>query len=85
MPALNGTFFGNKLSDIFTLPDAINNFFFSDLKMFWFAIIFGIFQIVFARIISALYAMKHIRMAAWYEQPWLGYTGDSVIVYVRFQ
>ena len=53
------TFFGNKLSDIFTLPDAINNFFFSDLKMFWFAIIFGIFQIVFARILSALYAIKH--------------------------
>lgn len=59
MPALNGMFFGNKLSDILTLPDAINNFFFSDLKMFWFAIIFGIFQIVFARILSALYAIKH--------------------------
>jgi V/A-type H+-transporting ATPase subunit I len=59
MPALNGTFFGTKLNEVFTLPDAINNFFFSDLKMFWFAIIFGIFQIVFARTLSALYAIKH--------------------------
>ncbi len=59
MPALNGTFFGTKLGEVFTLPDAINSFFFSDLKMFWFAIIFGIFQIVFARTISAVYAMIH--------------------------
>jgi len=57
MPALNGTFFGTKIYDIMLLPDSINNLFFSDIKMFWFAIIFGIFQIIFARLVSAVYAI----------------------------
>lgn len=57
MASLSGVFFGAKIQEIFNLPDSINALFFSDLKMFWFAIIFGIFQIVFARIINALYLM----------------------------
>ena len=49
MPLFSGTFFGMKLADILPMPDNIKALFFSDLKMFWFAIIFGLFQIVFAR------------------------------------
>jgi Archaeal/vacuolar-type H+-ATPase subunit I len=58
MPALNGTFFGAKLYDIFPMPENIKSLFFSDMKMFWFAIIFGLVQIVFARIINAIFTMK---------------------------
>ena len=56
MPMLTGSIFGTKLSIIFSLPDSINSLFLSDLKMFWFAIIFGILQIVFARVINAIYS-----------------------------
>lgn len=58
MPALNGTFFGAKLYDIFPMPENIKDLFFSDMKMFWFAIIFGLVQIVSARLINAIYLMK---------------------------
>ncbi len=58
MPALNGTFFGTKIQSIITFPDNIHNFFFSDLKMFWFAIIFGIFHIIVARLINVIYVAK---------------------------
>ncbi len=59
MPALNGTFFGTKLYDFIDFPPAVKDFFFTDLQMFWFAIIFGIFQIVVARIVSGIYLMIH--------------------------
>ncbi len=58
MPALNGTFFGTKLYEIIPMPQNIADMFFSDLKMFWFAIIFGLVQIVFARLLNAVYMMK---------------------------
>lgn len=64
MPALNGTFFGAKLYEIFPMPDHIKDLFFSDMKMFWFAIIFGIVQIVTARIVNAIYAIKTKGIAA---------------------
>lgn len=54
MASLSGTFFGAKIYDIFTFPKSINEFFLSDLEMFWFAIIFGIIQIVFARLLNAI-------------------------------
>lgn len=55
MPLLSGTFFGMKLSEIFpSMPDNIKSLFFSDMKMFWFAIIFGIFQIIFAKMLHAI-------------------------------
>lgn len=55
MPMLSGTFFGMKLAEIIpSMPDNIKSFFFSDLKMFWFAIIFGIFQIIFAKMLKAI-------------------------------
>lgn len=57
MPMLSGVFFGAKLAEILPLPEAIKGMFFTDLKMFWFAIIFGLFQIVFARLVSAVYSM----------------------------
>ncbi|MDD2594708.1 MAG: V-type ATPase 116kDa subunit family protein [Bacteroidales bacterium] len=58
MPILNGTFFGTKIYDVFNMPDNIKGMFFNDIQMFWFAIIFGVFQIVVARLISAVYQMK---------------------------
>lgn len=58
MPALSGTFFGAKIYDIIHFPQNIKEFFFSDLKMFWFAIIFGIFHIIVARLINVIYLTK---------------------------
>ncbi|MEG0519126.1 MAG: V-type ATPase 116kDa subunit family protein [Bacteroidales bacterium] len=58
MPALSGTFFGMKLYDLLPMPENIKQLFFSDMKMFWFAIIFGLVQIVCARLINAIYMMK---------------------------
>lgn len=55
MAALSGVFFGAKLQEILPLPDSVTELFFSDLKMFWFAIIFGLVQIVFARMLNAIY------------------------------
>lgn len=57
MPMLNGVFFGAKIGEIFPVPDAVKGFFFTDIKMFWFAIIFGLFQIVFARMVNAIDSM----------------------------
>ena len=57
MPMLNGVFFGAKLQDIIPMPDSIKELFFSDIKMFWFAIIFGLFQIVVARLVNAIDSM----------------------------
>lgn len=55
MPMLSGTVFGMKLAEIIpSMPEDIKSFFFSDLKMFWFAIIFGIFQIIFAKMLKAI-------------------------------
>lgn len=55
MAMLSGVFFGASLKEILPLPDSIKGLFFSDLKMFWFSILFGLFQIVFARILNAIY------------------------------
>ena len=55
MPALSGTFFGAKLYELFPLPQNITELFFNDMQMFWFAILFGIFQIVVARLIQCVY------------------------------
>lgn len=57
MAALPGVFFGAKVAEVFNLPDSVKALFFSDLKMFWFAILFGIFQIIFARLVNAIYSM----------------------------
>jgi V/A-type H+-transporting ATPase subunit I len=54
MACFTGSFFGGKLYDWLPLPDSIQSFFFSDIKMFWFAIIFGLVHIVFARLINAV-------------------------------
>ena len=58
MPALNGTIFGAKLYDIIPMKQSIRDLFFTDMNMFWFAIIFGLVQIVFARLLNAFYAIK---------------------------
>lgn len=57
MALLPGVMFGAKLQDLFPLPDSVTSLFFSDLKMFWFAIIFGLVQIVFARLLNAVTAI----------------------------
>lgn len=57
MAALTGVFFGTKLQDVIPMPNSVQELFFSDLKMFWFAIIFGLVQIVFARMLNAIYSI----------------------------
>ena len=56
MPALNGTVFGAKIYDFIPMPQNITDLFFNDMQMFWFAILFGIFQILFARTLQAVYS-----------------------------
>ena len=65
MPALSGTVFGAKLYELVPLPQNITDLFFNDMQMFWFAILFGIFQIVFARFIQCIYnfTKKNYRVA----------------------
>lgn len=58
MAMLSGVFFGASLKEILPLPESIKELFFSDLKMFWFSILFGLFQIVFARILNAIYLIS---------------------------
>lgn len=58
MPLLSGTFFGGKIADMFNLPEDAKGLFFNDMQMFWFAIIFGLVQIVFARILNAIFAIR---------------------------
>ncbi len=55
MPAINGTIFGAKIYELVTLPENITDMFFDDMQMFWFAILFGIFQMIFARVIQGIY------------------------------
>ncbi len=57
MASLSGVFFGASLKDLIPMPDSIKELFFTDLKMFWFAIVFGLFQIVFARLLNAVYSI----------------------------
>ncbi|HBG52849.1 MAG TPA: hypothetical protein DDW70_01355, partial [Rikenellaceae bacterium] len=56
MAALPGSFFGMKVVDLFPSVTKNQDFFFqfNDMKMFWFAILFGLFQIVFARILTGI-------------------------------
>lgn len=57
MPALNGTVFGAKIYELVPMPQNITDLLFNDMQMFWFAILFGIFQIIFARGIQAVYCL----------------------------
>lgn len=59
MPLLSGTFFGLKLPDIIPMSDTVRGLFFTDMKMFWFSIIFGLVQIVFARLLKAGFAFSN--------------------------
>ncbi len=56
MAAFPGVFFGVKIADVIPSLKGSNTFLFnfSDMKMFWFAILFGLFQIVFARILKGI-------------------------------
>ncbi len=59
MPAVNGVVFGLSMKDFsFIKGTAYGNFLFNDMQMFWFAIIFGLVQIVFARILNAIFTIK---------------------------
>ncbi len=55
IPAISGTIFGAKIYELVQLPENIVDMFFNDMQMFWFAILFGIFQIIVARLIQATY------------------------------
>ncbi|MCQ2286300.1 MAG: hypothetical protein MJZ76_05435 [Bacteroidales bacterium] len=62
MPALTGTFFGVSLYDHVAMPQWLYDTWYNpatiNIKMFWFALIFGVFQICVGRLISAIYAFK---------------------------
>lgn len=59
MPMLNGSFFGLNIYELLNINFGPNSFLpFSNMKMFWFAIIFGLVHVIFARIISAIYLMR---------------------------
>ncbi len=55
IPALGGTVFGAKIYELVKLPSNITDLFFNDMQMFWFAILFGIFHIIVARLIHCIY------------------------------
>lgn len=59
IPALGGTVFGAKIYELVKLPSNITDLFFNDMQMFWFAILFGIFHIIFARMIHCVYNLLH--------------------------
>ena len=59
MPLLSGTFFGAKLYELFPMSDKAAGMFLDDMGMFWFAIAFGIAQIVFGRILNGIFTIKH--------------------------
>ncbi|MCL1973988.1 MAG: hypothetical protein FWG54_04130 [Bacteroidetes bacterium] len=54
MASLLGGVFGVSLSEASFVPEKLRSAFFSSNQLFWFAILFGIFQILFARILSAV-------------------------------
>lgn len=65
MPAFNGTFFGTHLGDFAPIKTtAYGQLLFNDMQMFWFAILFGIFQILFARILKTIFTIKSQGIAA---------------------
>ena len=59
IPALGGTVFGAKIYELVKLPSNITDMFFNDMQMFWFAVLFGIFHIIFARMIHCVYNLLH--------------------------
>lgn len=55
MASLSGVFFGTKVNEIIPAVKQQNVIFMlTDMNMFWFAILFGLFQIVFARIMHGI-------------------------------
>lgn len=62
MPAMTGTFFGVSLYDHIQMPQWLYDVWYNpdniNIKMFWFALIFGVFQICVGRLISAVWAFK---------------------------
>jgi V/A-type H+-transporting ATPase subunit I len=59
MPALNGTFFGGKLYEMIPIFSGMKSHMLTDIQLFWFAILFGVVQILFGRAINAINAMIH--------------------------
>lgn len=75
MASLTGTFFGTSLREIIPMSDSVKALFFSDIKMFWFSILFGLFQIIFAKLIKAI--------ALWRRSGWqyaLSEIGWSIVI-----
>ncbi|NLA15797.1 MAG: hypothetical protein GX877_04580 [Bacteroidales bacterium] len=56
MASLSGSFFGMSFLELIPAAGEKQSFFFqfTDMNMFWFAILFGLFQIIFARILTAI-------------------------------
>lgn len=59
MPILTGTFFGTKVYDLLNMPESISKYFLTDINMFWLALVFGIVQLVIARLLNAYGKIKN--------------------------
>jgi len=57
MSALSGGIFGMSLTDASFLPESVRGAFLNNIQLFWFAILFGAFQVIFARAILTISAM----------------------------
>ncbi len=58
MPLLSGTVFGAKMYELFPMGEDAPEMFLDDMGMFWFAIGFGMVQIIFGRVLNAIFTMK---------------------------
>jgi len=72
MASLTGTFFGTSLQETIPMSSSVKALFFSDIKMFWFSILFGLFQIIFAKLVRAIALFR--RRGPQYALPDIGWS-----------
>lgn len=85
MPMLSGTVFGAKLYDILPMSDKLRGMFLTDMQLFWFSLIFGIVQLVFARLIAAVYAtVKHGWQAGLSNFGWAAFTLWAALAFAEW-
>lgn len=58
MASLSGSFFGANITEVLRLPKSIGELLLDNTQLFWFAILFGIVQIIFGRLINAIYSIS---------------------------
>ena len=85
MPMLSGTVFGAKLYDILPMSDKLRGMFLTDMQLFWFSLIFGIVQLIFARLVAAVYAtVKHGWQAGLSNFGWAAFTLWAALAFAEW-